>query len=136
MQGIIDGMNIVEESDNRIKLESDTHFAVVSKEYKGTPREKWLLTAYEKKETSKPANSSMDVDSNQIGKSDDTATRQNTDVSLSKDNAVMSDMQEKVEESLPPLDKKIQRRINAAQTHEKNRLSVPRFDKSTAKESR
>ena len=78
----------------------------------------------------------MDVDSTQIGKSDDTATRQNTDVSLSKDNAVMSDMQEKVEESLPPLDKKIQRRINAAQTHEKNRLSVPRFDKSTAKESR
>lgn len=100
LQGIIDGMNIVEESDNRIKLESDTHFAVVSKEYKGTPREKWLLTAYEKKETSKPANSSMDVDSNQIGKSDDTATRQNTDVSLSKDNVGLSDMQEKVKETV------------------------------------
>ena len=42
----------------------------------------------------------MDVDSNQIGKSDDTATRQNTDVSLSKDNAVMSDMQEKGEETV------------------------------------
>ena len=39
LQGIIDGMNIVEESYNRIKLESDTHFAVVSKEYKGNPRE-------------------------------------------------------------------------------------------------
>lgn len=46
--------------------------------------------------------------------------------SASKDNAMMSDMQEKVEESLPPLDKKIQRRINAAQTREKNRLSVPK----------
>ena len=42
----------------------------------------------------------MDVDSNQIGKSDDTATRQNTDVSLSKDNVVMSDMHEKGEETV------------------------------------
>ena len=46
--------------------------------------------------------------------------------SASKDNVGLSDMQEKVEESLPPLDKKIQRRINAAQTREKNRLSVPK----------
>lgn len=46
--------------------------------------------------------------------------------SASKDNVGLSDMQEKVEESLPPLDKKIQRRINAAQTREKNRLSAPK----------
>lgn len=46
--------------------------------------------------------------------------------SASKDNVGLSDMQEKVEESLPPLDKKIQRRINAAQTREKNRLSSPK----------
>lgn len=84
LQDIIDGMEIVQESDNRIKLESDTHFAVVSKEYKGEPREKWLLTAYEKKETSEPANSRMDVESNLEGKSDDTATRQDSDVSSDK----------------------------------------------------
>ncbi|MFW5570351.1 MAG: hypothetical protein ACOCN5_09510, partial [Prevotella sp.] len=71
-------------SDNRVKLESDTHFAVVSKEYKGEPREKWLLTAYEKKETSEPANSRMDVESNLEGKSDDTATRRDSDVSGGK----------------------------------------------------
>ena len=84
LQDIIDGMEIVQESDNRVKLESDTHFAVVSKEYKGEPREKWLLTAYEKKETSEPANSRMDVESNLEGKSDDTATRQDSDVSSDK----------------------------------------------------
>ena len=84
LQDIIDGMEIVQESDNRIKLESNTHFAVVSKEYKGEPREKWLLTAYEKKETSEPANSRMDVESNLEGKSDDTATRQDSDVSGGK----------------------------------------------------
>ena len=34
-----------------------------------------------KKETFKPTNSSMDIDSNPMGKSDDTATRQSLDVS-------------------------------------------------------
>ncbi|MGM9859858.1 MAG: hypothetical protein ACI31C_03790, partial [Muribaculaceae bacterium] len=84
LQSIIDNMQVIKESDNRIKLESDTHFAVISKEFKGTPRGKWLLTAFEKKETSEPANSRMDVESNQKGKSDDTATRQSADVSAGK----------------------------------------------------
>ncbi len=84
LQELLDDMDIVQESDNRIKLESDTHFAVVSKEYKGEPRGNWLLTAYEKKETSEPANSRMDVESNLKGKSDDTATRQDSDVSADK----------------------------------------------------
>lgn len=48
------------------------------------PREKRLLSAYEKKETSEPANSRMDVESNLEGKSDDTATRQDSDVSGGK----------------------------------------------------
>ena len=81
LQGIINGMQVVSESPNRIKLESDTHFAVVSREFLGTPREQWLLTAYEKKETPKSTNSRMDVESNQSGKPDDTATRQNLSVS-------------------------------------------------------
>ena len=88
LQEIIDRMEVVSESENRIKLESETHFAVVSKEFKGEKRDNWLLTAYEKKETSKPANSSMDVDSNLKGKSDDTATRQDQNVSDSKDNLI------------------------------------------------
>ena len=81
LQEIFDTLEVISRTDNRIKLESDTHFAVVSREFFGTPRSEWLLTAYEKKETSKPTNSSMDVDSNPMGKSDDTATRQSLDVS-------------------------------------------------------
>ena len=99
LQNIIDSMEVVKESDNRVKLESNTHFAVVSKEYKGEPREKWLLTAYEKKETSEPANSRMDVESNLNGKSDDTATRQNPDVSDGKGTQNSDNKQEKAEKS-------------------------------------
>jgi hypothetical protein len=101
LQKIIDGMRVVSKSDNRIKLESKTHFAVVSREYLGQPRDQWLLTAYEKKETSKTTNSSMDVDSNPMGKSDDTATRQNSDVSsFDKDSDYSSTVQENEENIL------------------------------------
>ena len=93
LQGVIDGMEVVSSSANRVVLESDTHKAVVSKEFKGQPREKWLLTAYEKKETSEPAISSIDVESNQGGKSDDTATRQGSEVSDGKDTEVSSEKQ-------------------------------------------
>lgn len=78
LQSIIDSMEVVQESDNRIKLESPTHFAVVSKEYKGEPREQWLLTAYEKRE------------SLENGKSMDTATSSlggDTALSQSKESA-------------------------------------------------
>ena len=78
LQSIIDSMEVVLESDNRIKLESPTHFAVVSKEYKGEPREQWLLTAYEKRE------------SLENGKSMDTATSSlggDTALSQSKESA-------------------------------------------------
>ena len=77
LQSIIDGMQIVSESDNRIKLESPTHFAVISKEYLGTPRDKWLLTAYEKKNSA--SDNTMDtVGTAERGKRNDTATPQNT----------------------------------------------------------
>ena len=52
LQGILDGMHVVQSSENRIILESDTHKAVVSRDFDGTPREQWLLTAYEKKNAS------------------------------------------------------------------------------------
>ncbi len=59
LQGIIDGMTVFLESDNRVKLDSATHFAVISKEILGKPRDKWLLTAYEKK--SSATSNSMDT---------------------------------------------------------------------------
>lgn len=97
LQGALDDMEIVEESENRIKLESPTHFAVVSKTAFGEPYNKWLLTAYEKKEASEPANSSMDVESNQNGKLDDTATQQSSDVSTSKDTTIQPNGEESAE---------------------------------------
>ena len=66
LQSIIDNMEVVQESDNRIKLESPTHFAVVSKEYKGEPREQWLLTAYEKRESLENSKS-MDTATSSLG---------------------------------------------------------------------
>ena len=66
LQSIIDGMEVVSETDNRIKLESPTHFAVVSKEFKGEPRDKWLLTAFEKKE-SLANGKSMDTATTSLG---------------------------------------------------------------------
>ncbi len=52
LQEIIDRMHIVQSSDNRIILESDAYKAIVSKEFNGASRDKWLLTAYEKKDAS------------------------------------------------------------------------------------
>lgn len=66
LQSIIDGMEVASETDNRIKLESPTHFAVVSKEFKGEPRDKWLLTAFEKKE-SLANGKSMDTATTSLG---------------------------------------------------------------------
>lgn len=42
-------MHVVTESPNRYRLENDTHYAVVSRNYKGRQREPWVLSAYEKK---------------------------------------------------------------------------------------
>lgn len=82
IQGILEDMRVIEESDNRIKLDSPTHFAVVSKEIFGTPRDKWLLTAYEKKNSA--SDNTMDTVGTVTGKQNDTATLQNT-VSDNKD---------------------------------------------------
>ena len=90
IQGILDDMSVVEESDNRIKLDSPTHFAVVSKEIFGTPRDKWLLTAYEKKNSA--SDNTMDTVGTVTGKQNDTATLQNT-VSDNKDSDIPSNKQ-------------------------------------------
>lgn len=77
-------------SGNRIKLDSPTHFAVVSKEIFGTPRDKWLLTAYEKKNSA--SDNTMDTVGTVTGKQNDTATLQNT-VSDNKDSDIPSKKQ-------------------------------------------
>ena len=83
LQGILDGMHITMRSENRVQLESDEYQAAVRLTWNG--KEKlWLLTAFKKKETPEPTNSRTDVDSNLDGKSDDTATRQSSDVSADK----------------------------------------------------
>ena len=84
LQSIIDSMEVVKESDNRIKLESPTHFAVVSKEYKGEPREQWLLTAYEKRESLENGKS-MDTATSSLG--GDTALSQSKESAAKIDNS-------------------------------------------------
>ena len=84
LQSIIDSMEVVKESDNRVKLESPTHFAVVSKEYKGEPREQWLLTAYEKRE-SLENDKSMDTATSSLG--GDTALSQSKGSAAKIDNS-------------------------------------------------
>ena len=77
IQDIIDGMHIVQTSENRIKLESDSHFAVISRDWKGEAHTPWLLTAYEKKENS-AINNTMDTVDTSKGEQNDTATPQGT----------------------------------------------------------
>ena len=77
LQDILDEATIVQQSENRIKLESDRYFAVISKDYLGKPRDPWLLTSFEKK-NSVPDNT-MDTDETSKGsKQNDTATLQDT----------------------------------------------------------
>lgn len=84
LQSIIDSMEVVQERDNRIKLESPTHFAVVSKEYKGEPGEQWLLTAYEKRESLENGKS-MDTATSSLG--GDTALSQSKESAAKIDNS-------------------------------------------------
>lgn len=76
-------MHVIMRSENRVQLERDEYQAAVRLTWNGEEK-LWLLTTFEKKETSEPTNSRTDVDSNLDGKSDDTATRQSSDVSTDK----------------------------------------------------
>jgi len=46
---IISNMRVVSSSPNRFRLENDTHFAAVRRDYDGRPRTPWVLTAFEPK---------------------------------------------------------------------------------------
>ena len=93
LQGILDSMHVTKRSENRVQLENDEYQAAVRLTWNGDEK-LWLLTAFKKKETSEPTNSRTDVDSNLDGKSDDTATRQSSDVSANKGIDNQSDLQE------------------------------------------
>ncbi|MCM1406391.1 MAG: DEAD/DEAH box helicase family protein, partial [[Clostridium] fimetarium] len=81
LQSILDSCEIIEQSDNRVVLESDTHKVIVSKMKGATPTDNWLLTAYEKKK--KPVSaSSSDIETEPGGKRNGTATPQNEAFSL------------------------------------------------------
>ena len=76
LQEMFDDMKVVSKSINRIKLESQLYFAVVSRDYENEPRDPWLLTAFEK-QNSVPDNT-MDTDETLQGERNDTATPLNT----------------------------------------------------------
>ena len=75
LQGIIDNMHVVQASENRIILESDTHKAVVSKMLGNEKTDNWLLSAYEKKGISA---SSSDIETEPVGKQNGTAPLQDS----------------------------------------------------------
>lgn len=87
LQEVIDSMKVVQTSDNRIKLESKTHFADVSRKWLGEERTPWLLTAYEKKESS-ATNNMMDTVDILKGMQNGTATPQDTASTAKIDNVL------------------------------------------------
>lgn len=81
LQGIIDGMRVVQASENRVILESDTHKAVISKMLGNEKTDNWLLSAYEKKDIS---GGSSDIGPEPEGKQNGTAPLLN-ELSAGKD---------------------------------------------------
>ncbi len=82
LQEIIDDMEVVSRSNNRVQLESETHKASVRLTW-DNEKKNWLLTAFEKK-NSVPDNTTDTDETSNRGKRNDTATPQNT-VSEDKD---------------------------------------------------
>lgn len=98
LQEILDDMHIVKRSENRINLESDTHKAAVRLTW-DKEKKKWLLTAFEKKETSESIGKTTDTDDNPSDLRGDTALSQNSDVSAGKVNTLSADKQAESAES-------------------------------------
>lgn len=101
LQEILDDMHIVKRSENRINLESDTHKAAVRLTW-NKEKKKWLLTAFEKKETSESIDKTTDTDDNPTDLRGDTALSQNSDVSDGKVNTLSADKQMDGAESSEP----------------------------------
>jgi len=60
LQNILNDMEVVTRSDNRIRLESEKHKAAISLDYKGQSKT-WLLTAYEKRDARSTTDTTMDT---------------------------------------------------------------------------
>ena len=98
LQELIEKMPIVQQSDNRIILETDTHRAVISKKKGKEATPNWLLTAYEKKRKNVLSGSS-DIYFEPNGLQNGTAPLQNPQ-SFNKDSEVVdTDREKSVKES-------------------------------------
>ena len=80
LQELLSKMEVVSRSENRINLESKTHRAGVRLDWDGE-RKTWLMTMFEKKETSEPTIERTDTNGNLKGSESDTALLQSSDVS-------------------------------------------------------
>ena len=100
LQGVLDGMRVVQASDNRVILESDTHKAVVSNNWLGEKiGSQWLLTAYEKKGTD-TSGGSIDIVPEPNGKQNGTAPLQDVVPSDGKDSVSSGNGQGNVGENV------------------------------------
>lgn len=101
LQEILDDMHIVNRSENRINLESDIHKAAVRLTW-NREKKKWLLTAFEKKETPKSIVKTTDTGDNPTDLRGGTALSQNSGVSDGKVNTLSADKQTDGAESSEP----------------------------------
>lgn len=102
LQEILDDMNVISRTTNRINLESDTHKAAVRLEWNGESKN-WLLTAFEK-EAPTPIDKTTDTGENQIDLQSDTALLQDVgSSSVDKDSELSANKQENVQFTAPNL---------------------------------
>ncbi|MGN0236829.1 MAG: hypothetical protein ACI4AK_01890, partial [Lepagella sp.] len=92
LQEIMNDMRVVMVSENRINLESNTHKAAVRLTWDNN-KKKWLLTAFEKKETPESIDKTTDTDDNLSDLRGDTALSQNSGASIGKDNTLSAEKQ-------------------------------------------
>ena len=76
LQEILDDMHVVQRSENRVRLESDTHQAAIRLTW-DSQKKNWLLTAFEKKNSALD-NTTDTGKTSERGKRNDTATPQST----------------------------------------------------------
>lgn len=128
LQEILDDMRVVRRTDNRINLESDTHKAAVRLTWNHEAK-KWLLTAFEKKETPESIDKTTDTGDNPADLRGDTALSQNSGVSDDgKDINSASEKQEDSKESLPKTE------VSALERLPKNEKGEPIFEKAESPE--
>ena len=99
LQEILDQMPVTQRSENRIQLESDTHQAAVRLTWNEKKRN-WLLTAFEKEETSESNVKTTDTDENPMDSRGDTALSRNSNVSEGKGREKVGDRQISPEEKI------------------------------------